>query len=338
MRQLQIFVVAAALAVFFSACVAESIESGDDTANSEGTASVDKSKVAKCDATDPGVGSDGSAGYGDHFKTWMQNNGYSGLASKEGWGGKEYSSDCSAYFEPVIFIHGNADYAQGWSDVRDDFLVGNGSDVYYYPSELYAIGYGYKGVSNAAYNHHKADYMADIRSFIAAVKAYTGASQVDVIGHSLGVTMLRKAILGGTAYNTADRSGSGVNLGSSISSSIDAFVGIAGARYGLYSCGYWPFSGWTDTCGPNGLSIDNPFYSNLGSSVGGDWQGEIYSWVDEIICYGSCYYYYVHGSTLPGGDGYHAYYSAPYGHINSKEYSADYQIDMVLNHDDDGSY
>ncbi|OHD09822.1 MAG: hypothetical protein A2Y41_10835 [Spirochaetes bacterium GWB1_36_13] len=296
--------------------------------------SADASKNGKpltksCTATDPGVGSDGAAAYGSDFASWLNNNGYSALASTEGWGGKQYSSDCAAYWEPVIFIHGNADYAQGWSDIRDDFITYG-----YYPSEVYAIGYGLKGTLNASYNHHKAEYMQRIRSFITAVKAYTGKSKVDVIAHSLGVTLSRKAIKGGNAYNTADRSGAAVALGSSMQSSVDTFVGIAGGNRGLLSCGWYPNNMPADTCRANGLSVDNPFINDLGwGGDEGSYTYAIYSWVDEVVCStGTCYVWYSHSSYISGQDGSSQYYSVPYGHFGVRNYTASTQIDMVLNH------
>ena len=92
-----------------------------------------------CSYTDPGVGSNGSAAWGNDFKTWLNNNGYSDIASSEGWGGKASSTDCGAVWDPVIFVHGNGDYAQSWSTVRSDFR-----NYGYYPVELYAIGWGLK--------------------------------------------------------------------------------------------------------------------------------------------------------------------------------------------------
>ncbi len=290
-----------------------------------------KPLTKSCTATDPGVGSNGSAGWGTDFKNWLNSNGYSDLAGIEGWGGKKYASDCDAYWEPVIFIHGNSDYAQSWSSVRNDYILYD-----YYPVELYGIGWGYKGAMNAAKNHHKAEYMQKIRRLIAAVKAYTGSSKVDVVSHSMGVTLGRKAIKGGSAYNTFDRSGTAVNLGSSINGSIDTFVGIAGGNKGLNSCGWWGggTAVWSDTCWANGLSIDSPFINDLGYGGNeGSYTYSIKSWVDEIVCIGSCYVWWDHTSNISGQDGSYSYSSVPYGHYGIKNYTADVQIDMVLNHD-----
>lgn len=40
-----------------------------------------------------------------------------------------------------------------------------------------------------------------LRAFVEAVIAYTGAPQVNIISHSMGVTLARKVIKGGSAQD-----------------------------------------------------------------------------------------------------------------------------------------
>jgi triacylglycerol esterase/lipase EstA (alpha/beta hydrolase family) len=98
--------------------------------------------------------------------------------------------------EPVIFIHGNSDSAAGWKDSLQHF-----SKQGYKPSELYAMTWGPSNPKLASEQHHSKKYLEEVRAFIEAVKQYTGAEKVDVIGHSMGVTLARKAIQGGDGFD-----------------------------------------------------------------------------------------------------------------------------------------
>ncbi|OJH39211.1 hypothetical protein [Cystobacter ferrugineus] len=66
-----------------------------------------------------------------------------------------------------------------------------------------------------------------MRAFIQAVQEYTGARKVDVIGHSMGVTLARKAIQGGPGYDPYG--GDHFDLGAPLTGRVDTFVGIAGS-------------------------------------------------------------------------------------------------------------
>ena len=49
---------------------------------------------------------------------------------------------------------------------------------------------------------HTCSHLMYIRRFIDAVLLYTGAEKIDVISHSLGVPLTRKALKGGTLVAT----------------------------------------------------------------------------------------------------------------------------------------
>lgn len=282
-----------------------------------------------------------------HFQSWLSANGYGSYnfsnssITGDSYGGKT-SNSTPVNNQPVIFIHGNSDKAvgttfgqSGWTESLNYFL-NNG----YSQSELYAITWGDASASNAANNYHSKEFVTRIRAFVEAVLDYTGASKVDIIGHSMGVTLARKAIKGGSGYDPND--GGYYSLGSSLTSSVDAFVGIAGANQGLVNC-YWASS--TPTCddengfypgymwgwsGPYGVSdyIDD---LNSSSSYEGSYRYSIWSTVDQIVGY-SCLVYGTNTCKIPNQTGEKVYYSAPYGHFNLKDLTESVQFNMVVNH------
>ncbi|MEM1177410.1 MAG: lipase [Acidobacteriota bacterium] len=138
------------------------------------------------------------------------------------WGGFGGGA-CAATRTPVVFIHGNGDEAKnfdaqtstGAASVYDTFRADGYSDC-----ELFGVNW-LSPAERAApqLNYHrpsKADLIAD---FLDDVLAYTGSSQVDVVSHSLGVTLSLYAIEEDNAWGSVRR-----------------FIGIAGALRGLSSC------------------------------------------------------------------------------------------------------
>ena len=140
-----------------------------------------------------------------------------------GWGGG--SEPCAAAGAvartPVVFVHGNTMDASFWQaadsgdgtivDVRRSFL-----DAGYCPDELWAVSY----TGSTGYTTYNDVNVGDLAGFVAAVRQWTGAPQVDVVAHSLGVTVVRKTALVDPAFLASMRS----------------FVAIAGANEGTTSC------------------------------------------------------------------------------------------------------
>jgi triacylglycerol lipase len=280
-----------------------------------------------------------------HFQTWLNNNGYGSYSFPQGagfsYGGKTSDTDTPVN-QPVIFIHGNADKAVGTSTGQTgwtesiNYFTANG----YKSSEVYAMTWGPSNALLSGHQYHSKEYLTRIRKFIEAVKAYTGASKVDIVGHSMGVTLARKAIKGGTASDLL--AGGNYNLGSPITY-VDTFVGIAGANLGLTSC--YSSGGSTPTCantngfypgylvgffGPYGVSS---FLTELNSNAAseGTYKYSIWSSVDEIVQFG-CIVYGTNTCRIPNQTGEKSFSSIPYGHFGVKDLTPATQLNMVKNH------
>lgn len=118
---------------------------------------------------------------------------------------------------PVILLHGNNDVpygpgtcstTNGKIQVLAQYLADNG----YSTSELWGLGYQGDQCDLAADNTRRARIghtnqanVPDLRRFVAAVLAYTGASQVDIVGHSLGGTLAREWMRQDRAHKTVRR-------------------------------------------------------------------------------------------------------------------------------------
>nr|CDJ86137.1 Lipase domain containing protein [Haemonchus contortus] len=180
-----------------------------------------------------------------HFVDWLIANGYESdnfdrpdIGPNGSFGGKKRAIE-RIRNEPVIFIHGNGDaalhtqapLATGWSRSIQYFLEQN-----YTEGELYATtwgdAWGTGSVLDTYSTMHTCSNLLFLRRFIEAVIQYTGARKVDVIAHSVGVVLARKALKGGSLIGTDGN----CTLGPPLTSKIDTFVGIAGPNYGLCVC------------------------------------------------------------------------------------------------------
>ncbi len=154
-----------------------------------------------------------------------------------GFGG----GSCKATKTPVIFIHGNGDNAMSWlipphikpqdyplppNSVYDSFKKAGYNDC-----ELFGVTYLSAGERDAPENnYHTPESQQMIANFIDDVRAYTGQSKVNVVGHSLGVSMAMSSLTKHQQWSNVER-----------------FVGIAGGLRGLSSCLY---TGYASTIAP----------------------------------------------------------------------------------------
>ena len=172
---------------------------------------------------------------------------------------------------PVILLHGNNDTPfptacnpYGAIQALAQYLADHG----YGTSELWALGYqgdqcdlGADPTLRSRIAHTNAANVPDLRRFVRAVLAFTGAKQVDIVGHSLGVTLAREWIREDEAQPMVRR-----------------LVAIDGPNHGIINCSpdpanYWQlpalggFTPSSDICQEVG-SPDTPFLRLLNGPGG----------------------------------------------------------------------
>ena len=172
-------------------------------------------------------------------------------AGASGFGGGQ----CRITRTPVVFVHGNADRSINWDSgitgpvadnpapaqsVYDEFRSGG-----YNGCELYGITFlTPQEEADPQLNYHKPEKYKQILTFIAAVKQFTGADRVDVVAHSLGVSMSLAAL------TWHDETGNG----EAGWSDVRRFVNIAGGLHGLSACRAVGFANpLVATCGSQNL-------------------------------------------------------------------------------------
>ncbi|HET8775721.1 MAG TPA: lipase [Thermoanaerobaculia bacterium] len=293
--------------------------------------------------------SDPAYGLSSDFRSWLAANGYGSYNFARtdvlggSYGGRTFAGQ-AVVNQPVIFIHGNSDSALG---TGSSLATGWRASIEYFKSqgytsaEIYATTWGPANSAFASQQYHSKDSLTRLRAFVTAVKTYTGASKVDIVTHSMGVTLMRKAIKGGTGNDSL--AGGAYNLGGSLTSWVDTFVGIAGANRGLTTC--YLSGPTTPTCGstngfypgylvggfgPYGVSS---FLVDLAatSHYEGTYVYTIWSSADEVIGYGTI----VYGTStcrIPAQNGERTFSAYPYGHIGAKDQTPYYQLRMVKFH------
>lgn len=131
---------------------------------------------------------------------------------------------------PVIFLHGNNDTPHptscNGSYGKVQAMAQHFADNGYAPSELWALGYQgdqcdlYTDQTRRAKEAHSTvANVPDLRAFVAAVLGYTGAEQVDIVGHSLGATLTREWMRQDNAYAQVRR-----------------LVSVDGPNHGIINC------------------------------------------------------------------------------------------------------
>ncbi|HEX4871295.1 MAG TPA: hypothetical protein VFV27_03190 [Nevskiaceae bacterium] len=203
----------------------------------------------------------------------------------------------------VVLVHGNARYPSDFNITLNE-LYWRG----YSSSQIYTPSWGSK--SCPACNDHSGSEETPVRNALTSAIANSCTGKVDVIAHSMGVTLAAKQIL---------------DLG--LASKVHTFIGIAAGYRGLWSCGQYPYNVANSTCGAWGLSVNSPFLNSIQGGTLGQDVYSFYSWQDEIVCAtGVCTVGGVHSSRIPGAD---ADYVWALGHFNLLYYTDDTQADLI---------
>ena len=173
-----------------------------------------------------------------------------------GWGGLAKGHPLRR--KPVIFVHGNTRDANDWDEpgrsVKQRFL-----EAGYSMQELWALSYNGKTTQElpAALQCRTANQpnVPDLAAFVKTVLAYTGAPNVDLIAHSLGVTVARSML--------AEHP--------DLFQVVEDFVAIAGPNHGTTVCRrFWLiwFIGWKEFTGCDELAPGSAWLRNLNGSRG----------------------------------------------------------------------
>ena len=208
----------------------------------------------------------------------------------------------SACVDSVVLVHGNSGSPSDWDNTYE--LL---KDKGYQDSDIYRPSWGSSFASN---NNHSGSEETPVDNAISAAIANSCSGKVDIIGHSMGVTLAAQQVI------KLDKA-----------SKVDAFVGIAGAYRGLWTCGAYPWNIYTPTCGINGLSVSSPFLDWLYGKTIADRVYSIKSWSDQIVCgSGVCTIGGIHSSQIANED---ASYTYVLGHFGLQTYTANKQYDLI---------
>lgn len=210
----------------------------------------------------------------------------------------------AACVDNVVMVHGNTGAPTDFNDTWNT-LVARG----YSSAQLFRPSWGSK--TCAACNDHNGSEETPVESSIRSAIASSCTGRIDVIGHSMGVTLAARVL---------QRTG--------LTGKVESFVGIAGGWRGLWSCGTYPFNVLTSTCGSWGLSVNSPFLNGLpGGARVGSRITSIKSYIDQVVCAtGVCTVGGVHSSSISGEN---ASYTFNLGHFGLLYSTPGLQADLI---------
>jgi pimeloyl-ACP methyl ester carboxylesterase len=142
-------------------------------------------------------------------------------------GGKQNENRLAISRRPVIFVHGNAGNAlhKRWGGLTwRDFLLKQG----YNEAEIWGLSYlGHDNHSHQLDDPHRTN-VQDLATFINTLCEYLDVDKVDLVGHSLGGSLIKAAIAGYDSDGIYKQE-------KELFAKVGTVVGIASAFYGLGS-------------------------------------------------------------------------------------------------------
>jgi pimeloyl-ACP methyl ester carboxylesterase len=183
-----------------------------------------------------------------------------------------------------------------------------------------------------------------IRTFIDAVLEYTGAPQVDIIAHSMGVTYARRVLKGGVAKAYARKTIGTPHdeyyIGEPLESKVHTFIGIAGGNWGSPHCleeeytnewrmcnkitGFWPGAKeeqpWPHDMAPYLVDLNTNPHREGTNTYG---LLSLIDWVAPARVYDK----YI--SEFPGMNASFIYNETQYDHIGVRDLTVDLQYKLV---------
>lgn len=209
----------------------------------------------------------------------------------------------AACVDNVVLVHGNTGQPTDFDPTRGELLARG-----YTPAQIFRPSWGSR--TCAACNDHAGSEETPVEDALIDAIATSCTGRIDVIGHSMGATLAAR-VLDRTAAHRY----------------VDAFVGIAGAFRGLWSCGAWPWHVATTTCGSQGLSVGSPLLTGLRGKRFGARMYSMKSWTDQVVCAtGTCTVGGVHSSQIQGEAASHTFTT---GHFGLLGQTAVFQADLI---------
>lgn len=203
----------------------------------------------------------------------------------------------------VVLVHGNSGSPPDFDNTYVELRARGYADA-----QIFLPDWGSK--TCPACNDHSGSEETPVANALNAAIASSCTGRIDVIGHSMGVTLAAREIL---TFNLAAK--------------VDTFVGIAGAYRGLWSCGMYPFNVPTSTCAANGLSVSSPLLNGIYGKKLAARSYSIKSYIDEIVCStGTCLVYGAHSSSIAGEN---ASYTLAYYHYQLLWFTSVLQADLI---------